>query len=442
MKPPKITVRCRLEPTPDAEARLRRQAEVWQAMVARALEVAVARNITGRKRLHEAVYGELRGRWPEAPSHYAYTAITKARAIWKSFRRRRRQGRTRKARPELDARRLRLYLDDAHLWTLEERDGAYFLRVAVEGARGRDRLEVRLAGTGWLRRRLGEGFRVKACELVWRDGGLWAHIVLEKPVCAVEVRGLLSVDVNARTVDAADWARGLYMVLVVGAWLAVRNRYLRTIAVIQRRVGGRKARRRLRAKYYGAMNARLRQLLHTCAAWIVRYAAAGGLAMALENLRYVKEANRIDVVTRGIFNRLQAYIAYKAALEGIPVVWVNPRGTSSRCPVCEQAKLKRDGASGAVSCGACGLRAHRQRVGAVGVGRRALQAKAGASPRAGSEPCPASGIGPMAGRLLHGEKAVLRLTEKGWVVEADPGGVVASQGLPTRPKSKPSTVRE
>jgi len=97
---------------------------------------------------------------------------------------------------------------------------------------------------------------------------------------------------------------------------------------------------------------------------------------------------------------------------------------------------------GVVSCGACGLRTHRRRVGAVGVGRRALQAKAEAAASAGRvRAVPGVGDRSVVGRLLHGEKAVLRLTEKGFVVEADPGGRAALQGLPTRPKSKPSGVR-
>jgi putative transposase len=34
------------------------------------------------------------------------------------------------------------------------------------------------------------------------------------------------------------------------------------------------------------------------------------------------------------FRKLQFHIEYKAKLEGLPVVYVNPRGTSSLCPIC------------------------------------------------------------------------------------------------------------
>ena len=34
------------------------------------------------------------------------------------------------------------------------------------------------------------------------------------------------------------------------------------------------------------------------------------------------------------FRKLQSYIEYKAKLEGLPVEYVNPRRTSSLCPIC------------------------------------------------------------------------------------------------------------
>jgi putative transposase len=34
------------------------------------------------------------------------------------------------------------------------------------------------------------------------------------------------------------------------------------------------------------------------------------------------------------FRKLQFYIEYKAKLEGLPVHYINPKGTSSLCPVC------------------------------------------------------------------------------------------------------------
>jgi putative transposase len=52
------------------------------------------------------------------------------------------------------------------------------------------------------------------------------------------------------------------------------------------------------------------------------------------------------------FRKLQFYIEYKAKLEGLPVTYVNPKGTSSLCPVCG-GKLASNGHR-LVKCQKCG----------------------------------------------------------------------------------------
>ncbi len=59
----------------------------YEDMVRECLNKAIAMSITSRKKLHEAVYKELRVRYPTYPSHYIYTGITQALGVFKSFRR-------------------------------------------------------------------------------------------------------------------------------------------------------------------------------------------------------------------------------------------------------------------------------------------------------------------------------------------------------------------
>jgi disulfide oxidoreductase YuzD len=47
-------------------------------MVEECLRTAMSMNITSRKRLHEWIYGELRRKFRDYPSHYIYTATTVA----------------------------------------------------------------------------------------------------------------------------------------------------------------------------------------------------------------------------------------------------------------------------------------------------------------------------------------------------------------------------
>ena len=51
-----------------------------------------------------------------------------------------------------------------------------------------------------------------------------------------------------------------------------------------------------------------------------------------KNINYGRKMNRR--LHSWNFRQLQFYIEYKAKLNGIPVVYVNPKGTSSYCPMC------------------------------------------------------------------------------------------------------------
>jgi putative transposase len=52
------------------------------------------------------------------------------------------------------------------------------------------------------------------------------------------------------------------------------------------------------------------------------------------------------------FRKLQSYIEYKAKLEGLPVTYVNPKGTSNLCPICG-GKLASNGHR-LMKCRKCG----------------------------------------------------------------------------------------
>lgn len=68
------------------------------------------------------------------------------------------------------------------------------------------------------------------------------------------------------------------------------------------------------------------------------------------------------------FYRLTKYIAYKASLAGIHLVYVNPYKTSQRCPVCGSEHKAHDRR---YEC-ACGFHAHRDIVGAINIAKNAL----------------------------------------------------------------------
>jgi putative transposase len=109
---------------------------------------------------------------------------------------------------------------------------------------------------------------------------------------------------------------------------------------------------------------------------IVMKALKHGYAIALEDLNGLrKNANRkSDIVawkfTMFAYRRLQHAIVAKALEYGVPVVVVNPRGTSSVCPICGH---KLTYIHRLAICEKCGFIADRDTVGAMNIWLRALR---------------------------------------------------------------------
>jgi len=86
----------------------------YRSMVRECLKRAINMNITSRKRLHGLIYGELRRKFRDYPSHYTYTAITVALEIYKSYRRLSRKRDYIKP-PSIEGLKT-ILLDDTHLF--------------------------------------------------------------------------------------------------------------------------------------------------------------------------------------------------------------------------------------------------------------------------------------------------------------------------------------
>ncbi|HDM92515.1 MAG TPA: hypothetical protein ENG69_03900 [Candidatus Korarchaeota archaeon] len=110
-------------------------------------------------------------------------------------------------------------------------------------------------------------------------------------------------------------------------------------------------RERLLAKYRRRERNRVKDIYHKLVLWIVGRALQLGVStVALEDLkgirrriRYSREMN--GRLHRWSFRRFQQILEYKAKLQGLSVIYVNPRGTSSRCPIC-RGKLSPNGHRG------------------------------------------------------------------------------------------------
>ena len=104
---------------------------------------------------------------------------------------------------------------------------------------------------------------------------------------------------------------------------------------------------RLMKKYSGREKRKAMDICHKISRAVVDFAKEHGFGIVMENLKGIRNnINKGRMLSRRLhswnFARLQFYIDYKARLEDLPVEYVNPRGTSSLCPVCGE-KLALNG---------------------------------------------------------------------------------------------------
>jgi IS605 OrfB family transposase len=121
---------------------------------------------------------------------------------------------------------------------------------------------------------------------------------------------------------------------------------------------------------------------HVVSKAIVESARRTGRGIALEDLEGIRER----VTARGgdarnrlsgwAFYQLGTFIGYKARLAGVPVVFVDPRGTSRTCAECGHCEKANRRSQGEFSCKACGHEDHADANAARNIRAQALSKRA------------------------------------------------------------------
>jgi len=118
-----------------------------------------------------------------------------------------------------------------------------------------------------------------------------------------------------------------------------------------------------------------RNMNHNISKKLVAKALDTGRAIVLENLKGIRAQTTVRKAQRRrhnswSFNQLQQFVEYKAKLAGVPVVYVNPRGTSHTCPRCgvqaRKSRLTRD----TFRCVGCGLAGPADYIAALNIAAR------------------------------------------------------------------------
>jgi putative transposase len=212
----------------------------------------------------------------------------------------------------------------------------------------------------------------KSAEIVQDDGEFFINIVFEVPVKEIKKTDeYLGVDLGLTNIVTMTTAGNRETEFVSGS--AYKKR------LMQLREECRTAKSRKSKKLIGRKIKRLNNdIAHKVSRRIVDNAIENKTgAIAFEDLKNLKPGKkkmkkktnfRLSMWMR---KKIQKYTAYKAGLNGVPVVTVDPMHTSQRCPRCNHTDRKnRRGIL--FSCQHCGYANNADRIGSINIAQKYL----------------------------------------------------------------------
>ena len=305
------------------------------------------------------------------------TARDKAVEILKSFNERKKKGKVRTERPKL--KRISIRFDKRCYFFAKTTNvlTPYWLTLSLNrktrvslpirfGIRQEELIEEALQGK----------WKFCTVELVKKNGEWYAHFVLKKEV------ELINEPETFVSVDLGEW--NVAVVVAISRhnpskpmkgqfWSYAKIRYIRGKYAHIRRNLQRKKRIDL-VKRIGSKEGRIvNQILHTIAKEVVEYAKQFPKPIiVMERLKNIRENMNGSVkLNRRLhawgFGKFQTYIEYKANLEGILVVYINPKNSSKRCHRCGHIARKVEGRE--FRCPKCGLIYNRDLNSAINLAR-------------------------------------------------------------------------
>ena len=205
------------------------------------------------------------------------------------------------------------------------------------------------------------------CDLVRKDG-----MVFLLATCDVEEPEPLApssvIGVDRGIVNLATCSNGAnYTGAAVNA-VRVRNERLRQ----RLQAKNTQSARRLLKKRHRKETRFVTDTNHKISYRIVREAERTGAGIAMEDLHRIRDRIRARRPQRRkmhtwSFHQLLQFVAYKAMLSGVPLVLVDPRNTSRRCPMCHYTSKRNRPTRDLFRCQCCGLAGPADLIAAVNI---------------------------------------------------------------------------
>jgi putative transposase len=319
--------RFKLEPSREQRQILEELFPVYEEMVRECLRRAMDLNITSRRRLHESIYRELRGKYGDYPSHYIYTAITQALAVFKSCRRlsRRKNVKT----PAIKNLNV-ILLDDTHLFWFSWG----ILNLATHKGHIAIPFEVHEHSKKFV------DWSVKGSRIIRLNGEYYLHVTFRRMVEEGRCEGILGIDVNEGSIDLAviKPSEVKFMKLDISGAKHIRDRYFKKRRSIQSRTRG-KVKARLLAKYSGREKRRINSIIHKASKIVAEIIAEENVKPVMEKLKNIRRRIKYGrMMNRRLhsipFRKIQSYITYKSVELGYVPEFVEAKNTSRMCPIC------------------------------------------------------------------------------------------------------------
>ncbi|MEM1562067.1 MAG: transposase [Candidatus Bathyarchaeia archaeon] len=344
------TCKFKLQPNDEQAIVLEDLFKTYSEMVKACLDRAIHLNVTSRKKLHEAIYRELRTKYPNYPSHYIYTAITQALSIFKSYRRLSRK--RREINPPRIEKLNTILLDDAHLF--------WFSWGSIKLATHKGHITIPFKVHEHSRKFM--HWQVKGSRLVRFNDEYYLHITFRKTVGEKEAEGILGIDVNESSIDLAVVKpnKVKFIKIDISEAKYIRDRYFRKRRSIQSKTSG-KTKAKLLAKYSGREKRRVNDILHRATKIIAGIIAEENVKPVMEKLTHIRERIRYGrEMNRRLhsipFRKIQFYTSYKSMELGFKPETVKAENTSRACPICGEIS-KPNGH--VFKCRKCGFQADR-----------------------------------------------------------------------------------
>ncbi|HEY7022815.1 MAG TPA: transposase [Ktedonobacterales bacterium] len=361
----------KLAPSRDDHAALLRTLETFNAACNTIAAVAYEQRQANKIELQKLVYYDIRARFGLS-SQMAIRAIAKVSEAYK---------RDKQIKPTFRAHGAMTY--DQRICSYPVSD-----RVSLLTLEGRVVVPFRFGAyaEGMLQCTRGQ------CDLLYRkrSNTFFLAIAVDAPEPTPdEANDYLGVDLGVITLAATS--DGEFLNHSTGPKHAhinqVRARYSRFRQKLQKK--GTKSCKRLLRKRSRREKRFTRDINHCLSKAIVQTAKGTSRGIGLEDLRGIRERakgtvkRQRRVLHSWAFFQLRAFIAYKAALAGVPVIFVNPAYTSQTCSHCGHCEKANRRTQAQFLCVSCGYSTHADLNAATNIARRAAVIPPDAAPLAG-----------------------------------------------------------